>query len=272
MSKMVLLAATLLWGGRRPRRRCRARESDYRAADGTILKGYLAADAKPWPAAARACWCHEWWGHNSYARKRADMLAGSATRPWRSTCTARPASRPSRGCRQVRRNGAQKSAADAGALLAALELLRKQPASIRSGSRQSLLFRRQRGAGDGAARHRPQGSRASTAVWGAAVRLSRGGSRRGSWCSTGPPDSFVTAEQIDSFKKEMTPGGCGLQVCQLSGCPAQFHQPGCGQVRAAVQHGRSAQRRGGPGVPWRVAEVPCGDFQIGAPTVFFCDA
>ena len=44
-------------------------------ADGVTLKGYLAYDDainKPRPAVLVV---HEWWGHNAYARKRAEMLA-----------------------------------------------------------------------------------------------------------------------------------------------------------------------------------------------------
>lgn len=44
-------------------------------ADGTTLKGYLAYDnAKP-GARPGVLVIHEWWGHNAYARKRAEMLA-----------------------------------------------------------------------------------------------------------------------------------------------------------------------------------------------------
>lgn len=49
-------------------------EIDYHAGD-TVLKGYLArnpANTSPHPGILVV---HEWWGHNAYARKRAEMLA-----------------------------------------------------------------------------------------------------------------------------------------------------------------------------------------------------
>ncbi len=48
---------------------------EYKAGD-TVLKGYMAwddANTKPHPGILVV---HEWWGHNGYSRKRAEMLAG----------------------------------------------------------------------------------------------------------------------------------------------------------------------------------------------------
>lgn len=49
-------------------------EVDY-SADGTTLKGYLAYDDSIKGKRPGVLVVHEWWGHNNYARKRADMLA-----------------------------------------------------------------------------------------------------------------------------------------------------------------------------------------------------
>jgi dienelactone hydrolase len=51
------------------------RNIEYRAADGTVLKGYLAEDDSLAGRRPGVLVVHEWWGHNAYARKRADMLA-----------------------------------------------------------------------------------------------------------------------------------------------------------------------------------------------------
>lgn len=51
------------------------KEVSYRA-NGTTLKGYLAWDDAVKGRRPAVLVVHEWWGHNSYARKRADMLAG----------------------------------------------------------------------------------------------------------------------------------------------------------------------------------------------------
>lgn len=50
------------------------REVSYEA-DGTTLKGYLAYDDSVGGRRPAVLVVHEWWGHNAYARKRADMLA-----------------------------------------------------------------------------------------------------------------------------------------------------------------------------------------------------
>ncbi len=52
----------------------KSREVGYRAGD-THLKGYLASPPGEQRRPAVLV-VHEWWGHNDYARKRADMLAG----------------------------------------------------------------------------------------------------------------------------------------------------------------------------------------------------
>jgi dienelactone hydrolase len=48
---------------------------DYKA-DGVTLKGYLAYDDEVEGKRPGVLVVHEWWGHNAYARKRAEMLAG----------------------------------------------------------------------------------------------------------------------------------------------------------------------------------------------------
>jgi len=50
-------------------------EVSYQAGD-TTLKGYLAYDDAFSGKRPGVLVVHEWWGHNAYARKRADMLAG----------------------------------------------------------------------------------------------------------------------------------------------------------------------------------------------------
>lgn len=50
------------------------KEVDYQA-DGVTLKGYIAYDDAFKGKRPAVLVVHEWWGHNDYARKRADMLA-----------------------------------------------------------------------------------------------------------------------------------------------------------------------------------------------------
>lgn len=53
----------------------KGQEVEY-TSDGTTLKGYLAYDDSIDGKRPGVLVVHEWWGHNEYARKRADMLAG----------------------------------------------------------------------------------------------------------------------------------------------------------------------------------------------------
>jgi dienelactone hydrolase len=50
------------------------KEVSYQAGD-TVMKGYLAYDDAVTGKRPGILVVHEWWGHNTYARKRADMLA-----------------------------------------------------------------------------------------------------------------------------------------------------------------------------------------------------
>lgn len=50
-------------------------EVQYRAGDNTVLRGYVAYDDAVKGKRPGVLVVHEWWGHNEYARKRADMLA-----------------------------------------------------------------------------------------------------------------------------------------------------------------------------------------------------
>ena len=50
------------------------KEVSYQAGD-TVMKGYLAYDDALTGKRPGILVVHEWWGHNSYARKRAEMLA-----------------------------------------------------------------------------------------------------------------------------------------------------------------------------------------------------
>jgi len=51
------------------------KEVQYTSSDGVNLKGYLAYDDAVQGQRPGILVVHEWWGHNSYVRKRADMLA-----------------------------------------------------------------------------------------------------------------------------------------------------------------------------------------------------
>ena len=75
MEKVVLLVSLFCLAAPAAQATVQGREVSYQA-NGTTLKGYLAWDDSIKGRRPAVLVVHEWWGHNAYARKRADMLAG----------------------------------------------------------------------------------------------------------------------------------------------------------------------------------------------------
>lgn len=76
MMKKILCALTLLFVGSAAHAALVTKEVSYTAGDATTLKGYVAYDDSFKGKRPAVLVVHEWWGHNAYARKRAEMLAG----------------------------------------------------------------------------------------------------------------------------------------------------------------------------------------------------
>ena len=74
MEKIILLVSLFCWVIPAAQAAVQGKEVSYQA-NGTTLKGYLAYDDANKGKHPAVLVVHEWWGHNSYARKRADMLA-----------------------------------------------------------------------------------------------------------------------------------------------------------------------------------------------------
>ncbi len=74
--KKLLCALTLLFVGSAAHAALVTKEVDYTTGDATMLKGYVVYDDSFKGKRPAVLVVHEWWGHNAYARKRADMLAG----------------------------------------------------------------------------------------------------------------------------------------------------------------------------------------------------
>src|SRR5574340_610946 len=75
MNKIMMLVALFCLAAPAAQAAVQGKEVSYRA-NGTTLKGYLAWDAAVRGRRPAVLVVHEWWGHNAYARRRADMLAG----------------------------------------------------------------------------------------------------------------------------------------------------------------------------------------------------
>jgi dienelactone hydrolase len=69
-----MLSLTVFAGSAAAKPRVEGKDVQY-SAEGVVLKGYLAYDAKVKGKRPGVLVVHEWWGLNDYARKRANMLA-----------------------------------------------------------------------------------------------------------------------------------------------------------------------------------------------------
>jgi dienelactone hydrolase len=202
-------------------------EIDYRAADGTILKGYLASDDGLPGQRPGVLVVHEWWGHNAYARKRAEMLAGLgyvalAVDMYGSGQQADHPEDAGKFAGAVRKNLPLMKER----FVAALELLRAQPnvdpariAAIGYCFGGSVVLEMARagvdlkgvasfhGSLDGGSTARPGQVKARVLVL------------------NGAADTFVTAEQIEAFKKEMEAAGVNYSFISYPGARHSFTNP-----------------------------------------------
>lgn len=203
------------------------REIDYRASDGTILKGYLATDdalAGPRPGVLVV---HEWWGLNAYARKRADMLASLGY-------TALAVDMYGGGQQAAHPDDAGKFA---GAVrtnlplmkerfMAALDLLRRQPgvdptkiAAIGYCFGGGVVLEMARAGID------LKGVASFHGSLGTANPAQSHTVKARVLVLNGADDRFTTAEQIDAFKKEMTAAGVDFTFINYPGALHSFTNP-----------------------------------------------
>jgi len=203
------------------------RDVDYRAADGTVLNGYLASDDSFAGRRPGVLVVHEWWGHNAYARKRAEMLAGRGY-------TALAVDMYGGGQQAAHPEDAGKFA---GAVrknlpvmkerfLAALELLRAQPnvdpakiAAIGYCFGGGVVLEMARAGVDlkGVASFHGSlegGSKAQPEMVKARVLVLNGAA-----------DKFITPEQIAAFKQEMAAAGVNYKFVNYPGALHSFTNP-----------------------------------------------
>jgi len=232
MSKFILLlVAMIVVGSQSAGASVKGSEVDYRAQDGTLLKGYLASDDSRSGPRPGVLVVHEWWGHNAYARKRADMLAELGY-------TALAVDMYGGGQQAAHPEDAGKFA---GAVrknlplmkerfLAALELLRRQPtvdpaqiAAIGYCFGGAVVLEMARAGVDlkGVASFHGSLGGGSTAQPGLVkARI---------LVLNGADDSFVTAEQIAAFKGEMAAAGVNYRFINYPGARHSFTNPDADQ-------------------------------------------
>ena len=197
------------------------------SSDGTTMKGYLAYDAAKGGKQPGVLVVHEWWGLNDYARRRARMLAELGY-------TALAVDMYGAGKQATHPADASKFASEVmqniettkGRFLAALELLRRQesvdPSQVAA---IGYCF------GGGVVLHM---ARFGVDLKGVASFHGNLATQRPAQpgvvkarvlVCNGEDDSFVTREQIDQFKKEMSAAGVDLQFISYAGAVHAFTNP-----------------------------------------------
>jgi dienelactone hydrolase len=194
------------------------------SAQGVMMKGYLAYDANIQGKRPGVLVVHEWWGLNDYARMRARMLAELGY-------TALAVDMYGDGKQAMHPDDAGKFSSevmknfDAGKarFLAALDLLKQQPtvdptriAAIGYCFGGGVVLNMARQGVD------LQGVASFHGSLTAIKPAQPGGIRAKILVLNGADDKFITAQQIDSFKQEMTAAGADFKFISYPGAVHSF--------------------------------------------------
>lgn len=199
---------------------------DY-SANGVTLKGYIAYDDAIQGPRPGVLVVHEWWGHNAYVRKRADMLAGLgytalAVDMYGDGKQAEHPDDAGKFAAEVRENMPEARAR----FEAALKLLREQPTTDPAhiaaigycfGGGVVLEMARAGEPLDGVVSFHGSLGTAHPAAAGAVKAKIR--------VFTGADDPFVPPEQVAQFRQEMDAAGADYRVEVLPGAKHSFTNP-----------------------------------------------
>ncbi|MFW5444538.1 MAG: dienelactone hydrolase family protein [Methylococcaceae bacterium] len=194
---------------------------------GQPFQGYLSYDDAITGKRPGVLVVHEWWGHNAYARKRADMLAAMGYTAFALDMygTGKLAKHPDDAKKFMRATTANMNVAEA-RFNAAMSLLQQQPTVVSNKiAAIGYCF------GGGTVLHM---AKTGTGLAGAV-------SFHGSLASkivakpdqvkakilvlNGADDPFVTSEQIAAFKQEMQSAGANLEFINYPGVKHSFTNP-----------------------------------------------
>lgn len=207
-------------------KRMKGEEVRYNA-DGTALKGYYVYDPAVSGKRPGVLVVHEWWGHNEYARRRADMLAGLGYAAFALDMygEGKLASHPADAMKfagEVTKNLEMAMAR----FKAALDVLKKRPevdpariAAIGYCFGGGIVLNMARKGVDLKGVASFHGSLA-------AIQPARRGEVKAKiLVLNGADDPFTTAKQIDAFKKEMKDAGVNLVFVNYPGAKHAFTNP-----------------------------------------------
>lgn len=197
------------------------------AAQGVVLKGYIAYDDKIEGKRPGILVVHEWWGLNDYTRKRARMLAGLGY-------TALAVDMYGEGKQAMHPDDAKAFSSAVmkdfdtakARFLAAMELLKKQP-TIDADQIAAIGYCFGGGVVLNMARQGVdlKGVVSFHGSLGAVKPAEPGMVKAKIRVYTGADDKFVPAEAVEVFKKEMTDAKADFQVISYPGAVHAFTNP-----------------------------------------------
>jgi dienelactone hydrolase len=197
------------------------------SSGGTVMKGYLAYDKNIKGKRPGILVVHEWWGHNEYARKRARMLAemGYAALAVDMYGDGKQAMHPDDAGKfssELMKNFDTAKAR----FWAAMDFLKKQEtvapdeiAAIGYCFGGGVVLNMARQSAD------LKGVASFHGGFSAVKPAQPGGVKAKILVLHGEDDKFVTAEQIDAFKKEMKDAGADLRFISYPGAMHSFTNP-----------------------------------------------
>lgn len=196
-------------------------------ADGVTLKGYLAYDSAIKGKRPGVIVVHEWWGLTDYPKKRADMLA-------KLGYVALAADMYGDGKTADNPGDAQKFAGESmkdvnllkSKFLAAMDLLKKdehtdptQIAAIGYCYGGGVVLNMARAGVD------LKGVVSFHGSLGAAIPAEKGNVKAKLLVCSGAADKFLSAKDVENFKKEMTDAGADLKYIAYPGALHAFSNP-----------------------------------------------
>jgi len=227
----TILSLTVFAGSAASKPRVEGKDVQY-SAEGVVLKGYLAYDAKVKGKRPGVLVVHEWWGLNDYARKRANMLAEMGY-------VALAVDMYGDGKQAVHPDDAGKFSSELmknfpiakARFEAAMEFLKKQPetdpariAAIGYCFGGGIILNMARQGADLKGVASFHGS--LTAVQAATP----GSVKAKVLVLHGADDKFITAEQIEAFKQEMKNAGADFRFIAYPGAIHSFTNPDAGNM------------------------------------------
>ncbi len=196
-------------------------------ANGVTMKGYLAYDDAIKGKRPGVLVVHEWWGHNDYSRKRADMLAelGYTALAVDMYGDGKQASHPQDAGKyagEVMQNMENAKAR----FVAALDLLKKhktvdpaRSAAIGYCFGGGVVLQMARAGVD------LKGVVSFHGSYGTQTPAEKGKVKAAVLVCHGAADQFITAEQVEGLKKEMQAAGVDFQFISYEGAMHAFTNP-----------------------------------------------